>query len=120
MMSDHPYDEQAKYYEQRECALQERIDDLDAWYLEAIADAERYRVQCVVYEGRIEELEARRETNRKIIESQRIAYRQLEAELREAHHWGYMAGVGDSEDYDHNPAVMEKEAWADYLAEKDE
>ena len=43
---------------------------------------------------------------------------ELGAELREAHHWGYMAGVGDSEDYDHDPSVMEKEAWADYLAEK--
>ena len=30
MMCDHPYDEQAKYYEQRECELQERIDELEA------------------------------------------------------------------------------------------
>jgi hypothetical protein len=25
-MNDHPYDEQAKYYEERECLMQERID----------------------------------------------------------------------------------------------
>jgi peptidoglycan hydrolase CwlO-like protein len=27
-MNDHPYDEQAKYYEERECLMQERIDYL--------------------------------------------------------------------------------------------
>ena len=29
-MSDHPYDEQAKHYEARECEYQERIDELEA------------------------------------------------------------------------------------------
>jgi phage shock protein A len=33
------------------------IAELEAEYQEAIADAERYRTQCVVYEGRIEALE---------------------------------------------------------------
>jgi len=28
-MNDHPYDEQAKYYEERECLMQERIDYLE-------------------------------------------------------------------------------------------
>jgi hypothetical protein len=40
----------------------------------------------------------------------------LEGELRNAHFEGYMAGVGDSEDYDHDAIVMEKEAWKEYLA----
>ena len=41
--------------------------------------------------------------------------KRLKAELREAHYNGYMAGMGDSEDYDHDPVVMEKEAWKEYL-----
>ena len=40
----------------------------------------------------------------------------LEGVVRDAHYEGYMAGVGDSEDYDHDAIVMEKEAWKEYLA----
>jgi len=47
-----------------------------------------------------------------VAKDERIA--ELEAEVRAAHYEGYMAGVGDSEDYDHDPTVMEKEAWAEY------
>lgn len=38
--------------------------------------------------------------------------------IREAHYAGYMAGVEDSEDYDHDPTEMEKIAFVVYL-EKD-
>ena len=44
----------------------------------------------------------------------------LEGVVRDAHYEGYMAGVGDSEDYDHDPTVMEKEAWAEYEETDDE
>ena len=52
-------------------------------------------VQCCGYQDRIAE---------------------LEGDLRVAHFEGYMAGVGDSEDYDHDATVMEKYAWDDYTA----
>ena len=45
---------------------------------------------------------------------------ELEGVVRDAHYEGYMAGVGDSEDYDHDPTVMEKEAWAEYEETDDE
>ena len=43
----------------------------------------------------------------------------LQAEVRDAHYAGYMAGMGDSEDYDPDPVVMEKEAWAEYKDEEE-
>jgi len=61
----------------------------------------------------VEELEA---------EIEFLLYRldELKDAARDAHYEGYMAGVGDSEDYDHDPTVMEKEAWADYEGTDDE
>jgi hypothetical protein len=44
-------------------------------------------------------------------EVQQARIKQLEVEVRNAHFDGYMAGVGDSEDYDHDARVMEKIAW---------
>ena len=38
-------------------------------------------------------------------------------ELYNVFYEGYMAGVGDSEDYDHDPNEMVELAWAYYLAE---
>lgn len=44
----------------------------------------------------------------------------LTDEVRSAHFDGYMAGVGDSEDYDHDPVKMELEAWKDRAALEDD
>jgi hypothetical protein len=53
-------------------------------------------------------------------EKHRLCIARVEDEVRDAHYEGYMAGVGDSEDYDHDPTVMEKEAWAEYEETDDE
>ena len=39
---------------------------------------------------------------------------ELETWIRIAHHFGYMSGVIDSEDYDHDANEMEKEAWKEF------
>ena len=60
--------------------------------------------------------ERKRIENDKDAEIERLQARveALEGVVRDAHYEGYMAGVGDSEDYDHDPTVMEKDAWAEY------
>lgn len=46
--------------------------------------------------------------------NQSVLEAQIEERVRAAHLEGYMAGVGDSEDYDHDAREMEKQAWNDF------
>lgn len=38
--------------------------------------------------------------------------------IRQAHEFGYMNGVGDSEDYDHDSREMERESWGQWICEQ--
>lgn len=44
----------------------------------------------------------------------------ITAFIRDAHLAGYMAGVADSEDYDHDPTEMERYAFIEYMQKGDD
>jgi hypothetical protein len=88
-----------------------RYRDVLAWHDGNAAAAQAKLIGETIAE--IEQLEA--SLNNDMFEKLADEIERLEAELRDAHYHGYMAGAGDSEDYDHDPIVMEKLAWQEHL-----
>ena len=91
--------------------IKEMIEDEDQVYL--VEDVEKLIAEIEKLRGDLEIMRLQRD-------AKYVSRCQCADKVRGAHYEGYMAGVGDSEDYDHNPVVMEEVAWAEYQETYDE
>jgi hypothetical protein len=69
---------------------------------------------CKDHKERIAELEAEKKLLFDAHSVEMVRADEAERLIRQAHYEGYMSGVGDSEDYDHDSKEYEELAWDDF------
>ena len=106
----------------RYCKMQSEIDELRECEFDLLkrldeAEDEIERLRGDLQVMRLQR-DARRMSESVVDDAVKAEIERLNDEVRSAHFDGYMAGVGDSEDYDYDPIKMEVEAWKDRAADE--